>query len=249
MEPDLSGEGRHNGGITAARIARAKLHSSLSAEAIKPHLERMANICGWLSMAEASMLAILAGSLESPSPIIVEIGSFQGKSAVMMAGANPRATVYCIDPFDDTLLPQYIDWRGRLGLKSLLEGFHLNTRDYPNIVPLKGFSLGILFDYWSHDRSPANRGIDMLFIDGDHSYDAVRADVEGWLPYLKPGGVLAMHDVNVPGDPIYQVTGLEGGWCPDPIRVVCDLGLGFKQNGWESCYRVETLFTARKESA
>jgi predicted O-methyltransferase YrrM len=36
----------------------------------------------------------------------------------------------------------------------------------------------------------------MLFIDGDHSYEAVSADLRDWLPSLKPGGVLAMHDID-----------------------------------------------------
>jgi predicted O-methyltransferase YrrM len=37
--------------------------------------------------------------------------------------------------------------------------------------------------------------IDLLFIDANHEYDAVMRDFEEWSPHLKPGGIIAFHDV------------------------------------------------------
>jgi hypothetical protein len=39
--------------------------------------------------------------------------------------------------------------------------------------------------------------IDLMHIDGHHTEEAVRHDVESWLPKLRPGGILLMHDVAV----------------------------------------------------
>lgn len=36
--------------------------------------------------------------------------------------------------------------------------------------------------------------IDFLFIDGDHSYEGIRADWEGWSRFVAPGGVVCLHD-------------------------------------------------------
>lgn len=48
----------------------------------------------------------------------------------------------------------------------------------------------------------ADRSLDFVFIDADHSYEGCRADIEGWLPKVKPGGWLGGHD--------YQNTDFEG---------------------------------------
>jgi len=37
--------------------------------------------------------------------------------------------------------------------------------------------------------------LDLVYIDACHSYDCVRADIEAWRPKVKPGGVMAFHDV------------------------------------------------------
>lgn len=36
--------------------------------------------------------------------------------------------------------------------------------------------------------------LDFVFLDADHSYDAVKADIAAWWPKVKPGGILAGHD-------------------------------------------------------
>jgi predicted O-methyltransferase YrrM len=41
--------------------------------------------------------------------------------------------------------------------------------------------------------------LDFLFIDGDHTYDGVRRDFEDYGPLVRPGGLIAFHDVAPPG--------------------------------------------------
>lgn len=36
--------------------------------------------------------------------------------------------------------------------------------------------------------------VDMVFVDGDHSYEHCKSDILSWLPHIKPGGVIALHD-------------------------------------------------------
>jgi predicted O-methyltransferase YrrM len=47
--------------------------------------------------------------------------------------------------------------------------------------------------------------VDLLFIDGDHSYGGVRADFENYAPLVRPGGLIAFHDVVATTNPTSQV--------------------------------------------
>jgi hypothetical protein len=43
-----------------------------------------------------------------------------------------------------------------------------------------------------------DRSCDLVFIDADHTYEAVKADIQAWRPKVKPGGYLAGHDYDAP---------------------------------------------------
>jgi len=42
----------------------------------------------------------------------------------------------------------------------------------------------------------AGEPIDMLFIDGDHTYEGVKADYELYSPLVRPGGIIGFHDIS-----------------------------------------------------
>lgn len=52
---------------------------------------------------------------------------------------------------------------------------------------------------------PKYRGIDFLFIDGDHTYDAVKADFEEYLPLVRMGGIIVLHDAALRGNEKVEV--------------------------------------------
>lgn len=50
--------------------------------------------------------------------------------------------------------------------------------------------------YEAVDTLLAGEKLDFLFIDGDHSYDGVKADFEDYSKFVRPGGVVAFHDID-----------------------------------------------------
>jgi predicted O-methyltransferase YrrM len=54
------------------------------------------------------------------------------------------------------------------------------------------------------------RKLDLLFIDGDHSYDGARRDFEAYTPLVRRGGIIAFHDI-VP-DEVTRTGTFTGNW-------------------------------------
>ena len=121
---------------------------------------------------------------------IVEIGSFKGKSTIILAtvarhyGLGP---VISIDPHNF----------GSAELKghrtspdsSSYEEFQRNLQNAGVLTTVEAHRT-----YSSKMVSTWNRPIRFLWIDGDHSYPGVKADFDGFSPYVTPYGVVAFHD-------------------------------------------------------
>jgi len=117
----------------------------------------------------------------------LEVGSYLGASTAFLgfAALQRGGFVHAIDPWTN-------DAMGAEGVRDTWAEFRRNTEPFEHfIVPHQGTSAAV------NAREP-QIPCDLLFIDGDHSYEAVRTDLTLWLPSLKAGGVLAMHDIDSP---------------------------------------------------
>ena len=147
--------------------------------------EILANTTGWLFDEEARMLHRYAGQVAAPN-VIVEIGSYRGRSTLVLAHGS-TVPVFAIDPHiispgDDF---QYGD-ADRAVWTANVHGSGMADRIKPINLPS-----GDVIDAWS---AP----IGLLFIDGAHSYDAVYADLQNYVPFVMPGGFVALHDSDRP---------------------------------------------------
>lgn len=140
---------------------------------------------GWLSNAQGCAL-FRAAALASTRRI-VEIGSWKGRStAWLAAGARlSGARVFAVDPHigsrEDpgaTTLEEFRANIERTGLAAFVEPLVMTSAEAIQIV---------------------DGPVDLLFIDGDHTYEAVRLDADLWLPKLADGGTVMFHDVGTTG--------------------------------------------------
>jgi glycosyltransferase involved in cell wall biosynthesis len=67
----------------------------------------------------------------------------------------------------------------------------INNQHFPQISYLLKMTFDNALEYFS------DKSIDLLHIDGLHTYDAVKHDFESWLPKISSKGVIIMHDTNV----------------------------------------------------
>src|SRR5205823_9002003 len=130
---------------------------------------------------------LLYGLVRSMKPeTCVEIGSARGKSACYIGLAlteNARGRLYAIDPHRQT------DWNDANSPADTLEAFRAN------VVAL-GLSEHVIIVRSTSEEAARNwqSRIDLLFLDGDHSYDGVKRDWDLFVPYVKPFGIVVFHD-------------------------------------------------------
>jgi len=115
---------------------------------------------------------------------IVEIGSYLGASSCFLATGLKNGCIYCIDTWQNDAMTE--------GQKDTYSAFMENTKDFADkIIPIRGWSYDVI------DRINEKLGtdkIDILFIDGDHSYDGVKKDWDLYSPLLGKKSVVIFHD-------------------------------------------------------
>lgn len=115
------------------------------------------------------------------APRCVEIGRYHGGSTTLLLAAGAHILSidnHCKDgknglEYDKKL----IKWAKEQGLRVNLKIAVENSTTY----------------------NTDGLNLDVLFIDGAHSYEGVRDDLDNWIKVLKPNGHLFMHDLIIPG--------------------------------------------------
>jgi len=156
----------------------------------KTTLNKIDQIEGLLVPGQEKVLYFLASKLRSGS-VIVEIGSFMGKSTACFALGRrfDDIKIYAIDTFAGNA-KDFIRGTQFKG-KGFFAEFRKNLEKlglYKNIIPVKGLSQDV--------GKTWNKSIDLLFIDGSHIYKDVKKDFELFFPWVKPGGLVLFHDVH-----------------------------------------------------
>ena len=149
----------------------------------------IADVEGWMTEGQARRLWDRAAAVR-PGGQIVEIGSYQGRSAIVLATAAPGGVeVVAIDPHaGNDRGPQQIVGPAEEG-----------QRDHEAFVA--NLERAGVRDRVRHVRLPSQEAgdavlgpIDLLYIDGAHRYAPARSDIVLWGARVAEGGTLLIHD-------------------------------------------------------
>jgi predicted O-methyltransferase YrrM len=146
-------------------------------------LEDVYHLPGMLTPAEVDCLFHL-GQFNQRQGVIVEIGSWKGKSTVALARGSAKKThekIYAIDPH--SILPE--------------ERYFEDTKsEFLANVARAGIEDGVVPMIMTSQEAAKgwNRPIRLLWIDGDHRYEPAKLDFTLWEAFLVEGGILALHD-------------------------------------------------------
>lgn len=127
-----------------------------------------------------------AALLARPPRTVLEIGTAQGGVFWLLCRlAAPDATLISLDlpPLQRHSggAPVDIDLQAMRQPGQTVHAVHASSHDPATLETVRSLLAG--------------RPLDLLFIDGDHTYDGVRQDYEMYAPLTRPGGTIAFHDI------------------------------------------------------
>jgi hypothetical protein len=156
------------------------------------------DIQGWMSSDELTWLYERAREMAS----VVEIGSWKGKSThALLSGCH--GPVFAVDHFlgnPDELAGQHKEATER----DISVDFKKNVGNFPKLVMMR-------MDSIEASKFFREKSVDMIFIDGCHTFEAVLADLKAWLPICRR--LVCGHDISL-------------GTVKEALRI---MGLNFKE--------------------
>lgn len=119
---------------------------------------------------------------------VVEVGTQFGLTAVAMSNARPDLKIVCVDHFQGSPNDATNNVAMHYGPGFVRSSFRANvSHRFGNQVQLiEKDSLAAASEF--------DGQVDMVFIDADHEYAGVKADIEAWSKKVKPGGIISGHD-------------------------------------------------------
>jgi predicted O-methyltransferase YrrM len=145
------------------------------------NITKALSIQGWMSDEELTWLAQQA----STHKVIVEVGCYAGRSTRALAD-HTSGKIITVDDFLGSDKERPLSKEDSVKLYS---EFRENLQEH-----LEGNKLVVCHPSDIGDTRYKSLTPDMVFIDGDHSYEGVARDIKYWGSRLKPGGLLSGHD-------------------------------------------------------
>lgn len=145
-------------------------------------------------------LELISNILCPPNCVVAEIGVFKGATTEYLSLCPNISKIYAIDPWEDN--PQYLDDKillKQIGENNIL-GKRINVNSWDQLYTYirnkfhSNKKVQIIRSTSEQAAFIVNEPLDLVFIDGDHSYEAVLNDLTLWFPKIKSGGILAGHD-------------------------------------------------------
>jgi predicted O-methyltransferase YrrM len=154
---------------------------------------RMKPVDGWFAEIEARELyrATIDAIRKIPGGVLIEVGSYKGRSTVVLASAavdsGVKTTLFAIDPHQGVLTDG-------MRVSPTWDEFNAN-------IKASGVASSIAAIRTSSSNYQTNAKVSVLFIDGLHDFESVLIDYNSYGKLVEPGGVVAFHDYSNPEFP------------------------------------------------
>jgi predicted O-methyltransferase YrrM len=133
----------------------------------------------YLFPGELELLKRIIQSVDRSPCVVVNIGAGSGTSALAILESRPDVILHTVDiqednsPFGCLYAERQVCHEAGYRLGEGWYQYHMDSKELAKV--------------WTGP-------VDVVFVDGDHTYDGCVGDILGWLPHIHPGGYIAVHD-------------------------------------------------------
>jgi hypothetical protein len=132
-----------------------------------------------------------------------EIGVWAGEYSEWLCKGIPGLSLTCVDPWQ--AYHDYPDHRDRDHISSVYAHAMKRLEPY-GVTVIRKMSVDAAKDV-------PNRLLDFVYIDANHGFEYVVADLAAWIPKIRSGGVIAGHDYKtIATRPDLKVVEAVNGW-------------------------------------
>lgn len=124
-----------------------------------------------------------------PISVFVELGTYKGDSAAQWVANLPGATIYLVDtwrPMPGTRNKRITSRNTVESMEEIYQGLKEKYQD-TNVHLLRTSTIAATGLFY-------NESVDAVYLDADHTYLGVLADIDWWKKKMKPGAIMAGHD-------------------------------------------------------
>lgn len=137
-------------------------------------------------------------------PVCAEVGVYRGQYARRIYDALNPLSLALIDPWGAFNDGKYTDYpkNDRDAWDRMFHRVSNSLGTLPGVSLIRGLSIPTAALY-------PDAMFDFVYVDADHAYDSVKADLLAWLPKVRPGGFIGGHDIDQPQvrKAVYEVIG------------------------------------------
>lgn len=143
----------------------------------------------------------LIARIPSDEPSVgVEVGVYRGATALQVLQKRPYVTHIMVDPWNAaTFGSRYDRAPGQMQHGSQEHFDQVYEELMRKLQTYKGRAQVMRMRSVEAATQVEPHSLDYVFIDGEHSYEAVREDIVAWFPKIKHGGWIGGHDYNSEG--------------------------------------------------
>jgi hypothetical protein len=149
---------------------------------------------------QKSLIKIFKQRFSNDVFVGAEVGVWKGETSKVLLTTFPKLCLILVDPWKAWEMNSSYQETDKMGKLTEEQWAAIRREAEGNVKPFLLRATILRKVSAEAVKLVDDRSLDFVFLDGDHSYEAVKNDIQAWTPKIRKGGILCGHDYRASGD-------------------------------------------------